>query len=40
MGDANSIGCYGGNCRSSPPEVFLDKGAVKLRSKFIGEHPC
>ena len=39
MGDANSIGCYGGNCRNSPTEVFLDKGAMKILSKFIGEHP-
>ena len=26
--------------RSSPPEVFLRKGVLKIRSKFTGEHPC
>ena len=26
--------------RSSPPEVFLDKGVPKKCSKFTGEHPC
>ena len=26
--------------RSSPPEVFLGKGVLKICSKFIGEHPC
>ena len=26
--------------RSSPPEVFLGKGALKIYSKFTGEHPC
>ena len=26
--------------RSSPPEVFLGKGDVKICSKFKGEHPC
>ena len=26
--------------RSSPLEVFLGKGALKIRSKFTGEHPC
>ena len=26
--------------RSSPPEAFLEKGVLKLYSKFTGEHPC
>ena len=26
--------------RSSPPEVFLGKGVLKISSKFTGEHPC
>ena len=26
--------------RSSPPEVFLGKGVLKICSKFTGEHPC
>ena len=26
--------------RSSPPEVFLGKGVLKIYSKFTGEHPC
>ena len=26
--------------RSSPPEVFLEKGDLKTCSKFTGEHPC
>ena len=26
--------------RSSRPEVFLRKGALKICSKFTGEHPC
>ena len=25
---------------SSPPEVFLGKGILKIYSKFTGEHPC
>ena len=25
---------------SSPPEVFLRKGILKIRSKFTGEHSC
>ena len=28
------------NCRSSHPEVFLEKGVLKICSKFTGEHPC
>ena len=28
------------NHRSSPPEVFLEKGVLKICSKFTGEHPC
>ena len=28
------------NSRSSHPEVFLGKGALKICSKFTGEHPC
>ena len=28
------------NYRSSPPEVFLGKRALKIWSKFTGEHPC
>ena len=36
---------YDGNtirdiCRSSHPEVFLEKGVLKICSKFTGEHPC
>ena len=26
--------------RSSPSEVFLEKGVLKICSKFTGEHPC
>ena len=26
--------------RSSPPEVFLGKGVLKIFNKFTGEHPC
>ena len=26
--------------RSSRPEVFLEKGVLKICSKFTGEHPC
>ena len=26
--------------RSSPPDVFLEKGILKISSKFTGEHPC
>ena len=26
--------------RSSPPEVFLGKGGLKICSKLTGEHPC
>ena len=26
--------------RRSPPEVFLEKGVLKICSKFTGEHPC
>ena len=26
--------------RSSPPEVFLGKGVLKICSKFTGEQPC
>ena len=26
--------------RSSPPEVLLGKGVLKICSKFTGEHPC
>ena len=26
--------------RSSHPEVFLGKGAMKICSQFTGEHPC
>ena len=26
--------------RSSPPDVFLGKGALKICNKFTGEHPC
>ena len=28
------------NNRSSHPEVFLEKGVLKICSKFTGEHPC
>ena len=27
-------------CRSSRPDVFLEKGVLKIRDKFTGEHPC
>ena len=27
------------NFRSSPPEVFLGKGVLKICSRFTGEHP-
>ena len=27
-------------CRSSPSEVFLGKGVLKICNKFTGEHPC
>ena len=30
----------GAICRSSHPEVFLEKDVVKIRSKITGEHPC
>ena len=26
--------------RSSPPKMFLQKGVLKICSKFLGEHPC
>ena len=26
--------------RSSQPEMFLEKGVLKICSKFTGEHPC
>ena len=26
--------------RNSPPEVFLEKGVLKICSKLTGEHPC
>ena len=26
--------------RNSPPEVFFEKGVLKICSKFTGEHPC
>ena len=28
------------NKRTSPPEVFLYKGVLKICSKFTGENPC
>ena len=28
------------SCRSSHPDVFLEKGVLKICSKFTGEHPC
>ena len=28
------------NDRSSPPEVFLEEGVLKVCSKFTEEHPC
>ena len=28
------------NYKSSPPEVFLRKGVLKICSKFTREHPC
>ena len=27
-------------CRSSHPEVFLEKGVLEICSKFTWEHPC
>ena len=27
-------------CRSSPPELFLEKSVLKICSKFAGEKPC
>ena len=30
----------GFNFRSSRPEVFLEKGVMKICSRFTGEHPC
>ena len=27
-------------CRSIHPEVFLEKGVLKICSRFTGEHPC
>ena len=35
FGNRKKLGIY----RSSPPEVFLRKGALKIYSKFTGEHP-
>ena len=32
--------CWRNSVRSSPPAVFLRKGALKICSKFTGEHPC
>ena len=29
-----------GTFRSSPSEVFLEKGVLKICSKFTGEHTC
>ena len=29
-----------GTCRSSYPEVFLEKGVLKICRKFTREHPC
>ena len=26
--------------KSSPPQVYLEKGALKICSKFTGDHPC
>ena len=26
--------------RNIPPEVFFEKGVLKICSKFTGEHPC
>ena len=26
--------------RNSSPEVFFEKGVLKMYSKFVGEHPC
>ena len=31
---------YTSPIRSSHPEIFLGKGALKICSKFTGEHPC
>ena len=28
------------NIRSSHPEVFFEKGVLKICSKFTGEYPC
>ena len=31
---------YSKHTRSSHPEVFLEKGVLKICIKFTGEHPC
>ena len=38
--DANDEQENSAKNRSSPPEVFLLKGVLKICSKFTGEHPC
>ena len=32
--------CSAANLRSSPREMLLGKGILKICSKFTGEHPC
>ena len=36
----DKINFYGTILRSSRPEVFLEKGVLKIWSKFTGEHSC
>ena len=36
----NFYWCWNISSRSSYPEVFLEKGGLKICRKFTGEHPC
>ena len=36
----SNLGTYRCSFRSSHPEVFHEKGVLKLCSKFTGEQPC
>ena len=38
--DPNCIKLFETEVRSSPSEVILGKGVLKICSKFTGEHPC
>ena len=33
-------GCIWISFRNSRPELFLEKGVLKICNKFTGEHPC